>query len=117
MSLTKTDTHYYDGKWLETYQEIIKDKVANCTFEQAIQQINSKWPQAISVSNILLQQRQQNYDHKNKVSIESLIPIIWSGIQGNVDLQNLFLEQYLDILGGTCSQGRTTRMFQILQLL
>jgi len=122
MSLTNMDTHYYDGKWLTLYQDIIKDKDwerISCSFELTIQQINAKWPLAkvITVSNILLTTRQQNYDHKNKISVEQLLPVVWSQIKGNVDLQPVFLEQYLDILNGTCPQGRTTRLFQILMLL
>lgn len=129
--MSQTDTHYYDGRWSHLYQEKIKTikdtkdtkDINPESFETTVGEINQKWPMAIVVSNLLLTTRQQNYDDKNSISLEELLPIVWYLIKAlphgeqKQDIENIFIEQYMDIRNGSCAQGRTTRIFQILQLL
>lgn len=130
MSANLINTHHYDGKWVDYYQAV-KAKLLPMTaatamttttavttnhdnFHLAIQQITSKWPQLARVSRLLLTDRANNYDAANQVSVEELLPLVWSHCQGKADLELLFKEQYADIVNGPCAQGRTTRLFQLL---
>jgi len=126
--MSQTDTHYYDGRWSHLYQEKIKTiktikDINPESFETTVGEINLRWPMATNVSNLLLTTRQQNYDNKNSVSLEELLPIVWYLIkilphgEQKQDIENVFIEQYMDIRNGSCAQGRTTRIFQVLQLL
>lgn len=108
--------HFYDYKWNSIYESIKKKLTLQIDFEICLSEINNKNNNTIKVSNLLLNDRKNNYDEKNNISVEELISYTWPLVK-NTDFENLFFEQYLDIMNGTCSQGRTTRIFQILHLL
>ena len=67
--------------------------------------------------NLLANDRKNNYDTKNKINIELILPNIWKKIKNYNDnsLYLVFIEQLSDIIiSGPCSQGRTTRIIQFL---
>lgn len=69
--------------------------------------------------NLLANDRKNNYDTKNKINIELILPNIWKKIKNYNDnsLYLVFIEQLSDIIiSGPCSQGRTTRIIQFLSI-
>ena len=69
--------------------------------------------------NLLANDRKNNYDDKNKINVELLLPVIWNKIKNynNISLYSVFVEQIADIIiNGPCSQGRTTRIIQLLSI-
>ena len=133
------NTHDYDGKWLENYIKIknsYKDKDI-MSFDETITdiekelsnfcgkikdnllvQFNSYHPHIIRCIT-LLKSKQGNNDSANKVSVEDILPYVWTNIkQFDPDGQFVFYEQLSDIItSGSCPQGRTTRLFQLMDLI
>lgn len=63
--------------------------------------------------NLLTNDRKRNYDNKNDIHTEDILPRTWRFVRDyDQDGQIVFFEQLIDILGGACSQGRTTRIMQ-----
>jgi len=110
------NTHYYDGKWEIKIPDI---KVNHDDFIKCIDEINLffKCCQVYKVSKLVTTDLENNWDPSNNISFEYLLTFVWNKVKNNSDLIPLFKEQYTDILKGTCSQGRTTRMYQIYVLL
>lgn len=70
--------------------------------------------------HLLANDRKNNYDNKNKINTEILLPLIWKNIKkfNEKTLYKLFIEQLSDIITyGKCSQGRTTRLMQFLNII
>lgn len=109
-------THYYDGHWMEEYLLVKSKFKTNLTFEETCKIIVRKHPRTQDIINLLLYDRENNYDVVNKVSMEELLPLAWQQFS-NTELESLLIEQLLDIKNGVCSQGRTTRVFQLLALM
>jgi len=65
---------------------------------------------------ILTSQRKSNFDSRNDIDVEELLPILWDKVKNQEDIHDTFYEQLCDITGGSCSQGRSTRLFQFLFL-
>lgn len=122
-------THYYDNKLYEQYINLItKDKRNILSFDQVLDQIfidlkylREKYPQFKYGSNIVLkgfrllnEDRKRNYDDKNNIKVEDLLPRVWNCVKNYDDNGKfIFYEQIADIiLHGSCSQGRTTRLLQ-----
>ena len=117
--MISNECHHYDSQWRSLYLEIRNkhpDKTPYCTrsLNVLLGEINRTLndPLVNQVSDLLLNTPSQNYDPVNDVDFVELLSLTWSLITS--DLIDLFKEQYTDILNGTCSQGRTTRIFQIL---
>lgn len=69
--------------------------------------------------HLLANDRNNNYDKLNKINVELLLPITWNKIKkiNELTIYNLFVEQLSDIItSGPCSQGRTTRLIQFLNI-
>jgi len=109
-------THFYDGKWMEIYQQIKTKYPSNISFRTACQQIVEQYQQTTHIINMMLIDKRGNYDPINELNLEDILPLTWEYIK-DTELKSLFIEQLLDIKNGPCPQGRTTRVFQILQLL
>lgn len=108
-----TDTHSYDGKWGDNYRKIIANIEPDISFIQAVYEIQSRSsdPRVSEVSRIIL--AGGNYDHSNRVDFCEMLPIVWSLVKDS-PLESLFYEQYMDILNGSCPEGRSTRLYQVL---
>ncbi len=110
------NTHHYDGKWLDRLEKLRTKISSNITFEQTCDEILIKHPDTENIIRMLSKDKNQNYDVINKVNIEELLPLAWTAFR-NTELENLLIEQIIDIKNGSCSQGRTTRIFQVLEIL
>ena len=69
--------------------------------------------------HLLANDRNNNYDELNKINVELLLPIIWNKIKqiNELTIYDLLVEQLSDIItSGPCSQGRTTRLIQFLNI-
>jgi hypothetical protein len=128
---TSCNTHDYDGKlrekWFEMRPMLIEKYLPNCfSFDDTIKQIE-EWldrkyfnvkriGRARRSIKILTTQRKSNFDYKNDIDVHELLPILWDKVKNQEDIHDTFYEQLCDITGGSCSQGRSTRLFQFLFL-
>lgn len=128
---TSCNTHHYDGqlrnKWFQIRPILIEKYLSEClSFEETISDIE-RWldrkyynvkriGRARKSITILRSSRTGNYDRKNEIDVEELLPILWHQVKPKEDIHNTFYEQLCDITGGSCSQGRSTRLFQFLFL-
>tara|TARA_Y100000389_G_C17366000_1_gene466349 strand:+ start:229 stop:882 length:654 start_codon:yes stop_codon:yes gene_type:complete len=135
------DTHFYDGKIKEQYKVYRNYDEKNCvTFDyifllfnynivldeisQFIQNYNGLnstklKKDAIKTIQLFKTKDKQNYDPKNDIHVNDILPRVWRFIKNENDefIKRLFLEQIADISAkGACSQGRTTRLYQIYAL-
>jgi hypothetical protein len=128
---TSCNTHDYDGKlrekWFEMRSILIEEYLPNClSFDDTIKEIE-QWldkkyfnvkriGRARRSIKILTSQRKSNFDSRNDIDVEELLPILWDKVKKQEDIHDTFYEQLCDITGGSCSQGRSTRLFQFLFL-
>lgn len=128
---TSCRTHDYDGKlreqWFQMRPMLIEKYLPDCSsFDQTVNEIE-EWIErkyfnvprvgrARRAIRILRTQRQSNFDRRNDIDVEELLPILWNQVKDKEDLHGTFYEQVCDITGGSCSQGRSTRLFQFIFL-
>lgn len=125
------NTHTYDGKlrkkWLQMRPMLMENYFPQClSFDETITEIenwlNEKYYNVKRIGRarrsikILIAQRRGNLDSRNDIDVEELLPMVWRKIKEQEDLHDLFYEQFCDITGGSCAQGRSTRLFQFLFL-
>jgi hypothetical protein len=128
---TSWNTHDYDGKlrdkWFQMRPMLVEKYLPNClSFDDTIKEIeqwlNKKYYNVKRIGrarrsiDILTSQRRSNFDSRNDIDVEELLPILWNQVKNQEDIHNTFYEQLCDITGGSCSQGRSTRLFQFLFL-
>lgn len=119
-----SDTHHYDGKLQGLIKEIFdKIPIENPNMENIYNQIRelslslkfTRHNQVIQALGLFENDKQNNYDPTNKVSVEDILPRLWIIVEKWEDSAKLiFLEQIADVVNGSCSQGRTTRLFQLI---
>ena len=123
------NTHAYDKiigplykKYLETdSQELNKPPDFNTTVSEIRKYINvmannKMKPYALRMLNLLVNNKNGNYDPKNQIHVNDLLPRTWRFIRHyEKDGIECFIEQIADISKGSCSQGRTTRIFQFYE--
>jgi hypothetical protein len=131
MDLTTLDTHDYDTrlkKVITTKKEITENEFK--IFVKCLTEINDFFNQdkflkvsskinAQKTINLLLNDRKNNYDEKNKINVELLLPMIWNKVKdyNELTIYDIFVEQLNDIIiSGPCAQGRTTRLIQLLSI-
>jgi hypothetical protein len=128
---TSCNTHDYDGKlrekWFQMRPMLLEKYLPNClSFDDTLNEIE-KWldkkyynvkriGRARRSLRILTTHRRGNFDSRNDIDVEELLPILWNQVKNQVDIHDTFYEQLCDITGGSCSQGRSTRLFQFLFL-
>ena len=128
---TSCNTHDYDGqlreKWFQIRPMLLETYLPKClSFEQTLNELEQwlerKYSQAKRIGRarrsmrILASQRKSNFDACNEIDVEELLPILWDKVKSQDDIHDTFYEQLCDITGGSCSQGRSTRLFQFLFL-
>ena len=131
MDKTTLETHDYDtrlSKILTTKKDISKKDFE--IFIKCLKDINKFLNEDKTIKikykinaqktiHLLANDRKNNYDNKNKINVELLLPTVWNKIKNynELTLYNIFVEQMSDIIiSGPCSQGRTTRMIQLLSI-
>lgn len=127
MEKISNNTHDYDTKLEKMYIEYLvidnKELIKPMPFEKSIEEIkeyikNKNTDESLKnkVNNscdLMLNDRTQNYDCKNKINVEDLLPRTWRFIKYYDECgTHCFMEQIADIMNGSCSQGRVTRIFQ-----
>ena len=126
------NTHYYDGKWMNELEKVLKldnDKFQN--FDLKIPNFN-EIPDFLQTNlnsqkmyeKMANKDDKDNYDPLNKINAVDLLSRILRIIEQSEDpetkqtIKDCLIEQLSDTFtSGQCSQGRTTRLFQILRLL
>ena len=131
MNKTTLETHDYDTrltKIITTKKEVSVEEFKN--FINSLKDINNFLNNdkilnkqlkinSQKTINLLANDRKNNYDTKNKINIELILPNIWKKIKNYNEnsLYLVFIEQLSDIIkSGPCSQGRTTRIIQFLSI-
>jgi hypothetical protein len=131
MDKTTLETHDYDTRLTKvmTTKKDVSEKEFKI-FIKCLTEINNflnqdKFLKVDSKINaqktiyLLANDRKNNYDDKNKIHTELLMPIIWNKIKkyNELTMYDTFVEQLADIiLSGPCAQGRTTRLIQLLSI-
>ncbi|UJR29932.1 hypothetical protein I4U23_017479 [Adineta vaga] len=128
---TSCNTHAYDGKlrakWFEIRPMLLEKYLPNClsfddTLKEIEQWLDKKYFNVKRIGRarrslrILATHRKSNFDSRNEIDVEELLPILWNQVKNQEDIHDTFYEQFCDITGGSCSQGRSTRLFQFLFL-
>jgi hypothetical protein len=108
-----TDTHSYDGKWVERLAKLRELNLPEASSFYAP-------PVQNRVNQMLVD---DTIDPSNGVSPGQLTRMLAARMQSlrstltaaeYEDISKLVFEQFADIDNGPCIQGRTTRIFQIL---
>tara|TARA_B110001454_G_scaffold161179_1_gene150610 strand:+ start:358 stop:753 length:396 start_codon:yes stop_codon:yes gene_type:complete len=131
MDKTTLETHDYDTRLTKvmTTKKDVSEKEFKI-FIKCLTEINNFLNQdkflkvdskinAQKTIHLLANDRKNNYDDKNKIHTELLMPIIWNKIKkyNELTMYDTFVEQLADIiLSGPCAQGRTTRLIQLLSI-
>lgn len=133
MNNLSNQTHDYDGKLHEEYVRLVtKDTRTVMSFDVVLDHIfldlkrmREKYPRFRNGANLVLyglkllnEDRRSNYDDKNDIRVEELLPRVWNCVKEYDDNGKFtFYEQIADIvLSGQCAQGRTTRLLQFYQV-
>lgn len=139
--LNALNTHFYDGHIsyiIDFFKEELKrihdiPKNEKMIIFQKLKDIlflnNSITPNAVLCFNTLLVESNSNYDNINKVDAQDLLYLIYEYIMKEIgenpvnketinksEYTNLLITQLEDMISGLCSQGRITRLFQVLLL-
>ena len=102
-------THSYDGKWQDEMAAIfVKDGPIEFDIDQVKAEIEEMQPQLASQLALI-----KDYDPSNKVDAQEMLARVWRKAKAEDEYELLF-EQIADVAGGSCAQGQTTRLFQIL---
>ncbi len=130
-TLTKLDTHYYDGMLKDVFAQVSKafhmwdgrdPKEKFLTYIWAVRRLipyvpnSSKYPRAREAVDLLEFDRKANFDSTDNIDSELLFVYIFENLP--VDDMGFFLEQLEDIVvSGPCPQGRAKRLLQVVNSL
>jgi hypothetical protein len=125
------NTHYYDKKIGNIYRElcliqntnynylvniITPQQLFNELFQSldAIQLTSSTKDTIRNMLNLIRNDTSNNYDKENNIETIDILARTWFFVKRlPIEDRKILLEQIGEIRNGTCSQGRTTRIFQI----
>ena len=109
--MSKTDLHYYDFKVQELIDKIRSMEIPpeyNMDYQLQLPKDETE------ILNIL-RKPSGNYDSKNKVHVNEILPLCFWMFDKNIgDFREVFQTQLREIRLGMCSQGRTIRLIQAL---
>lgn len=119
-ALHKLNTHYYDDK-LYSHEKMIELKGLNIPVDEKIKEFDSlcekikksecKNIKMALASVVMIKEsigKVANFDNTKGVFADDILYLLCKK-----DVSDYFIEQLADIMGGQCSQGRCTRLFQI----
>ncbi len=127
----KLNTHYYDGSLKEQYKNLVNIQNTKTDFLQQKWDINvvmkeiyegltrqNRNPLETQQINQMLRlfytDPQSNYDSLNEIDVLDLLCRTWYFVKKEKpEDQSIFYDQLLEIKNGTCSQGRSTRLYQV----
>lgn len=128
----KLNTHYYDGCLKDQYRELVQvqntktnflkekwdinivireihDNINNLPIISSIDKNN-----IVKVLKLLYTDRNTNYDSINDIDVLDILCRTWYCVRVLPIIDQIpFYIQLMEINNGKCSQGRTTRIFQI----
>lgn len=121
------DTHNYDGYYVNAYRKMASVvPPAKLSFIDTLKDIESHikkrqdllpWLKDAALRCLFIfdSDRVQNFDNKNNIHLEQILPQTWEFVKtlGN-DIQMVFYEQLADVVlrSGLCAQGRILRVMQ-----
>jgi hypothetical protein len=120
---TSLDVHAYDSKWSPELKAYIAAANQAVPFETVVKEIEDRIVQsAPETQKAALRQnlfnlvatRKENADPVNVTNAEKILSLLWEKMKGTHDMDTSLFEQLADMSGGFCSQGRTTRLAQLL---
>lgn len=122
----KLNTHYYDGKLNARFNSLknsnnnevvslavcwkeIKDLIKSRLQKKRLEVALMIWKKMKSDVG-----RKANFDQKSRLRVRNVLPLVWTLVRKWDDSgKDLFLEQWIDIKGGMCPQGRIARLMQM----
>lgn len=116
------NTHDYDGKLKELATYLLEKYQADVTFDESIEEIKKlteetkylRKGEVFRCLELFVSDKNNNYDNTNNVKIENILPKLWTIIRKwETDGKLVMLEQLADVVHGSCSQGRNTRLLQL----
>jgi hypothetical protein len=122
--MEKLNTHYYDTHIKSIYKELCirqNDYMVNenlfSELYESLEQINIVNGSKDNIRNMLKliqNDSNNNYDSANDIQTIDILDRTWAFVK-KLPLEDriILFEQIAEINNGTCSQGRTTRIFQI----
>lgn len=122
--MEQLNTHYYDTHIKSIYKElcILQDNYVpneNLFSElyESLEQINITNVSKDTIKEmikLIQNDSNNNYDSKNDIQTIGILDRTWAFVKKlPLEDRNILFEQIAEIKDGTCSQGRTTRIFQI----
>ena len=128
----KLNTHYYDGSLKEQYKKLVELQNTTTDFLQQKWDINivikeihdniDKLPKIsnrnkdiiVKVLKLFYSERASNYDSINDIDVLDILCRTWYFVKKQpIEDQIPFYIQLMEINNGKCSQGRSTRIYQI----
>jgi hypothetical protein len=116
------NTHNYDNKLKDICKNIIEKYQPLMSFEETIEKVRelakqlnyNRINQVDQALNLFIHDKNGNYDSTNDIRVEDLLVRLFPLIEKWEDnCKIIFLEQIADVMGGTCPQGRCTRLIQL----
>lgn len=102
-------THSYDGNWKDEMNKIfVKDGDIEFDIDEVRTEIEEIQPE-LKPQLLMI----KDYDLKNEVDACEILARVWRKAKKEEEYDLLF-EQILDVGNGSCAQGQTTRLFQVL---
>jgi hypothetical protein len=122
--MEQLNTHYYDTHIKSIYKELcilqdnyVPDKNLFSELYESLEQINIVNGSKDTIKEMLKliqNDSNNNYDSKNDIHTIDILDRTWAFVKKlPLEDRNMLFEQIGEIKDGTCSQGRTTRIFQI----
>ena len=130
--MDKLNTHYYDGTLKNSYKELVDFQNKNTDFLKQKWDINivikeihdniDKLPNISPTNQKIISDilklfyidKSGNYDQLNDIDILDILCRTWYFVKKQpIEDQISFYQQLLEINNGKCSQGRSTRIYQI----
>jgi len=126
-------THVFDGRIGKVYKACLaideKELIPPSPYEIVLEEMEyvlskinideSTRARAFSAIQVLKKERGRNYDNANDINIEDLLPRAWRFVRKyKLSAAIVFYEQLADMIqrkniGGTCPQGRSTRLLNM----
>lgn len=121
----KLDTHYYDGKLKNRFAALQQKVTSHVSLDICWREIKelidarlrrNRHSVAMMIWNRLKADLESasNFDQRSGIRVEDVLPLVWTLVREWDDSgKDAFLEQWVDIKGGMCPQGRVARLLQM----
>lgn len=122
--MEQLNTHYYDTHIKSIYKElcilqntyVLNENLFNELYESLEQIIivNGSKDTIRNMLKLIQNDSNNNYDSANDIQTIDILDRTWAFVKKlPLEDRNILFEQIAEINNGPCSQGRTTRIFQI----